>query len=135
MARVLCVLFAAVVFLAGCAPKSATPGATPAPKSLRESDLTVWKQRVLDYSKCEGGLTVEKATVASLRGVRVQEIKGTKYVTHDAKLAKIAIEYKAANGADKAVTFNLRFDDGQVNAEDNDALAILRLMETGCRQR
>jgi hypothetical protein len=97
------------------------------------AETAAWKRAVLDYTACEGGMTVERATLTSLRAARVQEIGGTRYLSHDAQRAKIGIEYKAANGTNKTVDFGYRLSDGKVAAENDEALAILRMIETGCK--
>lgn len=115
----------ALIFVFVLGPK--TPGAAPSP-SLDEQ-----KRAVLDYTACEGGMTVERATTAGLRASRAQEIGTIRYVWHDARMWKFAIPYKAENGAERTVSFNYAPATGKVNAEDDTALAILRLMESGCR--
>ncbi len=113
-------------------PKGATTdmAATGTPTAT----LADVKRAVLDYRACEGGMTVERATTTSLRAARAQEIGAATYVGEDGRdNTKIAIEYKAANGARKAVTFGYHKSTGKVGAEDDDALDILRMIEAGCR--
>lgn len=96
-------------------------------------DLAVQKQAVLDYRECDGGMTVDQATRSTLTASRAQSIGTIRYVSHDSRLAKYAIPYKAQNGADVSVDFNYEPTTGKVDSENIAGLAVLDLMRASCR--
>lgn len=126
-------LFFFGVALLGFIGVIATHGGNAPPAASQRTDMATEKQTILSYRACEGGTTLDRATAQTLQLAGVQSVSAIRYVSHDEKLAKYEIPYKAANGAEKAVAFNLSYATGTVNAENDDGLAVLMLMKAGCR--
>ncbi len=108
-------------------------GSDGSSQSATTQSMNQEKQAIMVYKLCESGHTVETATGMVLKIGQAQSISPIRYVTHDAKVAKYAIPYKAQNGAERSVDFNYTPSTGNVNAENDDGLAVLRLMQAGCR--
>lgn len=128
--RVILVVLMGMLVNVACGP-SASAGSTPTPRMSASQE----KQAVLSYKACEGGMTVERASAAAIKSSGAQSNGSIRYVSSEGTdNNKYAIEYKAANGSQKAITFGYHPSSGRVGAEDDDALAVLRMLEAGCRR-